>query len=63
MYDANSFHSFCVDADNYVGESLINAIFEARKNDRTVRYVETLRTTYLAPLTVPYQRIVLQFNF
>ena len=29
----------------------------------TVRYVRNLRTTYLAPRTVPYQRTVLQFNF
>ena len=28
-----------------------------------VPYVQNLRTTYLAPSTVPYQRTVLQFNF
>ena len=27
----DSFYSFCVDANNYVGKSLINAIFEAVK--------------------------------
>ena len=29
--DAHSFYSFCVDADNYVGQSLTNATFEAKK--------------------------------
>ena len=29
--DADSFYSFCVDADNYVGKSLINAICEPGK--------------------------------
>ena len=33
------------------------------KDGSTVRYVQNLRTTYLAPSTVPYQRTVLQFNF
>ena len=28
-----------------------------------VQYVQNLRTTYLAPWTVPYQRTVLQFKF
>ena len=27
-----------------------------------VQYVQNLLTTYLTPLTVPYQRTVLQFN-
>ena len=31
--DANSFYSFCVDADNYAGKSLITAIFEAGKTN------------------------------
>ena len=29
--DVDSFYLFCVDADNNVGESFINAIFEAEK--------------------------------
>ena len=33
------------------------------KDGSTVRYVQNLRTTYLAPSTVPYQRTVLQLNF
>ena len=33
------------------------------KDGSTVRYIQNLRTTYLAPSTVPYQRTVLQFNF
>ena len=37
---------------------------EAKAKDGSmVRYVQNLRTTYLAPWTVPYQRTVLHFNF
>ena len=33
------------------------------KDGSTVRYIQNLRITYHAPLIVPYQRTVLQFNF
>ena len=33
------------------------------KDGSMVRYIQNLRTTYLAPWTVPYQRTALQFNF
>ena len=37
--------------------------FTLSKDGSTVGYVQNLRTTFLAPSTVPYQRTVLQFNF
>ena len=40
-----------------------NLHFVMTKDGSTLRYVQNLRTTYLAPSAVPYQRTVLQFKF